>query len=258
MHPILFKLGPFTLHTYGVLVASGFILGLALAIREAKKFNIAKEKILDIGFYILISAIVGSRLAFILTEYEYYLENPLDIFKIWQGGLVFYGGLLLAIPVVIIYIKKHNLPMWTIGDIFAPSIAIGHAIGRLGCLSAGCCYGRPTDLPWAVTFTDPATLARPLGVPLHPTQLYEALAEFGIFVLLMFWRRHKSFDGQLFWLYILLYATARFIIEFFRAPETRNLIFNGLSLAQGISIALFMTAMIYLIRGVKEYAGKKR
>ena len=247
MHPVLFKIGPLTLHTYGVFVALGFIVGIALAIHLGKKQGIAKEKILDIGFYALIAAIVGSRLLFVLVEYKYFIEHPLDIFKLWEGGLVFFGGLLLAVLVILIYLKKNALPLWKTLDLFAPSLAIGHAIGRLGCFSAGCCYGKPTDLPWGVTFTDPNSLAI-IGVPIHPTQLYESAAEIAIFIFLMLSRKHKRSDGQILWTYILLYSFARFIIEFFRGGKARGFIYNDFSIAQGISAALFIAAIIWFFR----------
>jgi len=255
MHPILFKIGPVTLYSYGALVATGFIVALLVALNQAKKQNISKENILDIGFYILISAIVGSRLLFVLMDYEHYLKNPLDIFKIWEGGLVYYGGLLFAIPAVIIYCRKKVLSLWGIADIFAPSIAIGHAIGRLGCFSAGCCYGKPSDLPWAVTFTDPYSFAI-RGIPLHPTQLYEAIGEFSIFIFLILWRKRKSFDGELFGLYVLLYSFIRFINEFFRG-DPRGFIYNGISLSQAISIMLFLGAIIFIRIKRKDYEKRR-
>jgi phosphatidylglycerol:prolipoprotein diacylglycerol transferase len=247
MHPELFKLGPLIIHTYGVLVAAGFLLGLGLAVRQAKKENIPPDKIVDLGFYILLSALIGSRLFYILINASHYLKNPLDIFKIWEGGLVFYGGLLLAVPTVIWYIKKNSLGVWSIADTFAPSIAIGHAIGRLGCFFAGCCYGKPAEgLPWAVTFTDPESLAI-IGVPLHPTQIYESLGEFINFFILIILQRYKSFNGQLFQTYIILYSVLRFIVEFFRGDAGRGFIMSQLSLSQGISILMFLVAVAGLV-----------
>lgn len=246
MFPILFKIGPFTLHTYGLLIAIGFISGILLAIHNGKKEGIAKEAILDIGFYALIAAIVGSRLFYVLVDYKYFVDNPSDIFKIWEGGLVFYGGLLFAIPVVLFYFKKHALPILKTFDILAPSLAIGHAIGRLGCFSAGCCHGKPTNLPWGITFTDPHTLAI-RGIPLHPTQLYEFGTEFGIFIFLLFLKRHKRFNGQIVWMYVLLYSVGRFIIEFFRGDSARGFIYNGYSIAQGISVVMFIASIVSLL-----------
>ncbi|MBI4698109.1 MAG: prolipoprotein diacylglyceryl transferase [Nitrospirae bacterium] len=246
MYPTLIKIGPIAIHTYGVMIALAFIVGIALAIRLGKKENITKEQILDIGFYTLLAAIIGSRLFYVLVEYKYFIKNPIDIFKVWEGGLVFYGGLLFVLPVVFYYFKRNKLPLWNTFDLFSPSVAIGHAIGRIGCLCAGCCYGMPTNLPWGITFKNPEALAIK-GVPLHPTQLYESAAELSIFIFLMFFRKRKTFDGQIFWIYILLYSVTRFIIEFFRGDEIRGFIYDGISFSQGISIALFLTAMIFLV-----------
>ncbi|MEW6410447.1 MAG: prolipoprotein diacylglyceryl transferase [Nitrospirota bacterium] len=251
MHPILFKIGPITIYTYGVLITAGFLLGLALAVRQAKKEGIEQARIVDLGLYIIISAIIGSRLLYIITHYEYYIKKPLQILKVWEGGLVLYGGLFLAIAVGLLYLKKAKLPAWKVADIIAPSIAIGLTIGRWGCFSAGCCYGRETDLPWGVVFTDPYSLAR-LGVPLHPTQLYESLGSFLIFLVLVIKRRKKTFEGQLFLLFLLLYSILRFVIEFFRADEARDILYNGISIAQGISIIIAVASMVILINRKKQ------
>ncbi len=245
MFPVLIEIGPYPVHSYGLFVALGFIAGISLALYLGKKEEIERNTILDIGFYILISSIIGSRLLYVLIEYKYFINNPLEIFKIWEGGLVFYGGLLLAIPVLLLYFRMHRVQPWKILDLFAPSMALGHAIGRIGCFSAGCCYGRPTTLPWGVTFLHPDSLAL-RGISLHPTQLYESAAEIGIFIFLIFYRKQKSFHGQLVWLYVLLYSIARFIIEFFRGDAGRGFIFGNVSLAQGMSVILFITAIFFL------------
>ena len=242
MHPILFRLGPLTIHTYGFLIAIGFLLGLWVALIQAKKEGIPSDKMVDLAFYILLAAIIGSRLLFVLINLDHYLYNPIDIFKIWEGGLVFYGGVLLAVPAAIWYLKKNGLGVWSTADIFAPSIAIGHVFGRLGCFSAGCCYGKISQtLPWGIVFSDPDCLA-PTNVPLHPTQLYESAGEFLNFLLLIALRRHKSFDGELFMTYLLFYSVLRFIVEFFRGDVARGFIIGGLSVSQGISIIMFAAA----------------
>lgn len=247
MYPILFKIGPLTIHTYGFFVATGFLIGIYLATQQATKEGIQSQKIVDLGFYILLASIVGSRLFYILVNPSHYMSNPLDIFKIWEGGLVFYGGVLLVIPTVIWYVRKNNIGLWKTADVFAPSIAIGHAFGRIGCFSAGCCYGRIAEsLPWSVIFTSPECLA-PLNVPLHPTQLYEAGAEAVNFLILITLRKYKSFNGQLFFTYILIYSVIRFTIEFFRGDVSRGYIIENLSLAQGISILMFLGALIGLL-----------
>lgn len=245
MHPDLFRIGPITIHTYGVMVAIGFLLGMGLALRQARKEGIPSERISDLSFYLLLAAIIGSRVFYILLNPGPYIKNPLAIFKIWEGGLVFYGGLIFAVITGMIYIKRHGLHLWQIADIFAPSIAIGHAIGRLGCFFAGCCHGRPAEVPWAVTFTDPHSLA-PLGIPLHPTQLYESAGEFVIFLILILLRKRQAFKGELFWTYVMLYSILRFSVEFFRGDAARGMLAEGLSLAQAISVIMFFIAVGFM------------
>ena len=247
MFPVLIKIGPLTVHTYGFLIAIGFLVALTLAAREAKRKDIPNESVVDIGFYALLSGIIGARLFFILTNLQSYLEHPLDMVKIWEGGLVFYGGVLFAFPTVIWFAKKKGLPLWQTADIWAPSIAIGHAIGRLGCFCAGCCYGKPAEgLPWSVTFTNPDSLAV-LGTPLHPTQLYESAAELLNFLILITLRRHQSFKGQLFLMYILNYSIIRSVVEMFRGDEVRGFLFRGFSYSQAISAAMFITSLSLII-----------
>jgi phosphatidylglycerol:prolipoprotein diacylglycerol transferase len=245
MHPDLFSIGPITIHTYGVMVAIGFLLGIGLALRQARKEGIPPEKISDLSFYLLLAAIIGSRIFYILLNPQPYIKNPVAILKIWEGGLVFYGGLIFAVITGVIYIKRHNLSLWQIADIFAPSIAVGHAIGRLGCFFAGCCHGRPADLPWAVTFTDPHSLA-PLGMALHPTQLYEAGGEFINFLILLLLRKRQTFRGEVFWSYVILYSILRFFVEFFRGDAARGMLTQELSVAQAISIVMFFTAIGFM------------
>jgi len=247
MHPVLIRLGPFTIHTYGFLIAIGFLVALWLATLQAKKEGIQPGRIMDLGFYILLGAIVGSRLFFIFINAGHYINHPLDVFKIWEGGLVFYGGVLLAVPVAVWYMKRNGMDLWQTADIFAPSIAIGHVFGRLGCLAAGCCHGKAAeDLPWGIIFTDPECLA-PTNVLLHPTQLYESAGEFIIFLALIMLRNHKSFTGQLFMMYLIFYAVLRFIIELFRGDVARGFIMGGISVSQGISLLLLIAGIAGLV-----------
>lgn len=259
MHPILFKLGPLTVHTYGVLVATAFLVGITIAAREGRRKGIEPDRIMDLGLYILAAAIIGSRLLQVAIEYRYYSQHPLEILMIWRGGLVFYGGFIFAVFTSIWYLNKHTLPVWRVADVFAPSIALGQAIGRLGCLSAGCCYGKPTSLPWGVTFTNPDTLAV-MGVPLHPTQAYESIGAFLIFLFLFLYRKRAKFEGQIFWLYVLCYSILRFTIEFFRGDEERGFLqvasFN-LSTSQAVAVVAFLVSVVALT-ALKAQARKKQ
>jgi phosphatidylglycerol:prolipoprotein diacylglycerol transferase len=250
MYPILFKLGPITIYSYGLMIALGIMVGLFLARRQAKREGIDPDKILDITLYVLLAALIGARLLFVFMNFAEYADEPLRILKIWEGGLVFYGGLLPAVAIGIWYIKRLGLPLWQIADILAPSLAIGHAMGRIGCFFAGCCYGGACDLPWAVTFTNPQSLAYPLGEPLHPTQLYSSLSLFALFGFLILLRKKKTFPGELFWTYILCYAFGRFLLEFLRGDPRGGFLGGLLSPAQviGIPLAGISVAMLLYLR----------
>jgi phosphatidylglycerol:prolipoprotein diacylglycerol transferase len=219
------------------MIAVGIMVGLFLARRQAAQEGIDRDKIVDITFYILLAALIGSRLLFVLMNFGEYADNPLNILKIWEGGLVFYGGLVPAVAIGIWYIKRLGLPLWQVADIFAPSLAIGHAFGRIGCFLAGCCYGEACALPWAVTFTDPRTLAPP-GIPLHPTQLYSSLGLFALFAFLVFLRKKKTFQGEIFWSYVFCYSVGRFFLEFLRSDARGSVLGGLLSTTQAIGIPL--------------------
>ncbi len=256
MHPVLFQLGPLTIHSYGVAIATAFFVAISLAASRAKKEGYDPQKIVDLGFYILIAAIVGSRILYILINIQHYIQNPLDVFKIWEGGLVFYGGLIGAALTAIYYLRKHRLPVWAIGDIAAPSLALGQSIGRWGCFFAGCCYGKSSEVPWSIMFTNENSLA-PLHQHLHPTQLYSSLSAFIIFCVLLYVHKIKKFDGQVFWAYLMLYSVARFIIEFFRGDAARGAVMgNMVSTSQFIGIFLFATAAFMFFRKRKAFCRK--
>jgi len=249
MYPRLFELGPITVYTYGVLLAAAYLLGLKLAMTRAKARGLDDARVLDLGIYIIISALVGAKLLLLITDFHTFTSDPRELLTLARSGGVFYGGLILAVTVALWYIRKIGLPLWTTCDVFAPGIALGHVVGRFGCLFAGCCFGKPTTKPWGITFTDPfaaANVGTPLGVPLHPTQLYEAGAELVIlFVLLWTERKGRPFAGRTFWLYMLLYAISRFIIEFFRGDERGTV--GMFSTSQFISIVLAPLAIVMLV-----------
>ena len=253
MYPRLFEFGPITVYTYGVLLAAAYLLGLKLAMTRAQKRGLDHNRVLDLGIYIIISALIGAKLLLLVTDFSTFRNDPKELLTLARSGGVFYGGLILAVVVALWYIRRAGLPLWTTCDVFAPGIALGHVIGRFGCLFAGCCYGRPTTKPWGITFTDPyaaSYVGTPLNQPLHPTQLYEAGAELLILIFLLATeRKGRPFAGRTFWLYMLLYAVSRFVIEFFRGDERGAV--GIFSTSQFISIILAPLAvgmLVYLAR----------
>ncbi len=230
-------------------MAVAFLAGMGLALREAARLGEDTDRILDLCFYVLIAAVVGSRILYVITDWPTFQQDPMEVFRIWHGGLVYYGGLIAAFFTALGYIRKRGLFLWKTADVLAPSIALGQCIGRIGCFFAGCCYGRPSHLPWAVIFTDQDSLA-PRGIPLHPTQLYSSLNALCIFVILMYLRRIKAFEGQVFWTYVLLYGVTRSIIEFFRGDDRGILVAGMVSISQLISFvtAVIAVAMILILR----------
>jgi phosphatidylglycerol:prolipoprotein diacylglycerol transferase len=251
--PQLLGIGPITLYTYGVLLAAAYLLGLKLATVRAKARGLDQTRVLDLGIYIIISALIGAKLLLLFTNLHGFLENPRELTSlIWSGG-VFYGGLILAVIVAVIYIQRVGLPLWTTCDVFAPGIALGHVVGRIGCFFAGCCYGKPTTMPWGVTFTDPfaaVNVGTPLNIPLHPTQLYEAGAEALILaVLLATESRGRRFPGRTFWLYMFLYAVSRYVIEMFRGdPRGTVGMFSTSQFISVILVPLSVVMLVYLAR----------
>jgi phosphatidylglycerol:prolipoprotein diacylglycerol transferase len=256
MHPVLFKVGPFTLHTYGIFVAAAFFLAIFLSLHLANREGLDAERMLDLAFYITLSAIVGARLLFVIVEYPYFLENPLRIFKIWEGGLVFFGGLILAVIVAILYMKKQGMPVLKVGDIVAPAMVLAQSVGRFGCLSAGCCYGKQTDVPWGIVFSNPDSLvpAERLGLTLHPTQLYSSLANLTLFLFLFILYKKKRFDGQVLLMYGILYPVVRSVLEFFRGDPRGSLLGGVISTSQAISAVIFVIALTLYFRIPREHA----
>ena len=249
MYPRLLELGPITVYTYGVLLAAAYLFGLQLARIRARERGLDANRVLDLGIYIIISALVGAKLLLLITDFKSFTADPRELLTLARSGGVFYGGLIVAVVVALWYIRRVGLPLWTTCDVFAPGIALGHVVGRFGCLFAGCCFGKPTTRPWGITFTDPfaaANVGTPLGVALHPTQLYEAGAELLILiVLLVTERKGRPFPGRTFWLYMLLYAISRFIIEFYRGDDRGTV--GMFSTSQFISIVLAPLAIVMLV-----------
>jgi phosphatidylglycerol:prolipoprotein diacylglycerol transferase len=245
MRPILFEVGPWPVYAYGVLLAVAYLTGLRIAVVRARRMGLDSGRVLDLGIYLIIAALVGAKLMLVLVDFRYFADQPREVLSLVRAGGIFYGGLIAAVGTAWILVPRYRLPLWTTADVIAPGIAFGHVIGRVGCLLAGCCYGRPTSVPWAVTFTDPvatANVGTPLDVPLHPTQLYDAAAELLILtVLLATERRGRTFPGRTFWLYILLYGVSRFIVEFYRGDERGTLFV--LSTSQVVSLVAVPSAL---------------
>ena len=251
MYPKLIEIGSFYLPTYGVLVALGFLAGLAATVKLAKRSGFNSELITNLAVYVALSGMLGAKLAMIAFDWPDYLANPGRIFSMetLQAAGVFQGGLILALVTAFFYMKKQGLPFLATSDAFAPGVAIGHAIGRLGCFAAGCCWGVACDLPWAVTFHDPVAnglTGVPLEVALHPTQLYESFAEFALFAWLFQLYKKPHAPGRIIGLYLVISSALRFAIEFYRVHQQGlNL---GLSLTQWISLGLAAVGAVLLAR----------
>jgi phosphatidylglycerol:prolipoprotein diacylglycerol transferase len=256
--PRLFHLGNFSIPTYGVLVATGVLVGLWISVRNSEKQGIKAENAWDFGIALVLAGILGSKILYIILDWRsghVYGQNLREIFSLdtLQAGGVFSGGLVAALIVAWWFLRKHHMPALATCDAFAPGLAMGHAIGRVGCFAAGCCYGKATDHFWGVTFTNPLAaqlVGTPLGHALEPTQLFESAAELGIFFLLTWMFKRKKFDGQVFGAYLFLYGIARFFLEFIRGDPGRGSVFGGvLSGTQLIAICLVLCGgLIWYLR----------
>lgn len=241
MHPILFHWGPITLHWYGLFVAIGFLAAYHLFLRRAERAGLSPHDAANLVVLLFVSGILGARAYYVILKWRTdFAQNPLEILMIQHGGLVFFGGFLFASFCLVLWArwKRQSLPR--LADTLAPSLAIGHFFGRLGCFMNGCCYGRPSDLPWAVCLNSPSTVA---GVSIHPTQLYEALGLIDIFVALLVIERLARYPGQVFWSYCILYSVLRFIVEFYRG-DVPHTWFMGWTFAQVLSVGIFFVAWV--------------
>src|SRR5881392_85681 len=254
MYPILFRVHGFPVNTYGVFLALAFLGAIFVTVRLAARDGLAKERIYDLCLWLLLSSLIGSKVLMFFTEPEY-REHPLQLLSLdfLRSGGVFYGGLLGAILTGYFLMRRYKLPWWKTADACAPGIAIGNFFGRQGCFAAGCCWGKPTSLPWGVKFTE---LGHEItGVPtdtyLHPTQLYESFAMLLVFFFLLWLHRHRRFTGQVILSYALLYSVIRFAIEFLRADPRGDLFglttLTGLSTSQLISIVVGTGALVLIL-----------
>lgn len=239
MHPVLFKLGSITIYSYGFLIAIGVVCGVAyLAVRGKKEVGLTFDQANNLFLLIFIAALVGGKVFLFFENPSAYRANPGRLFT--GSGFVFYGSFLFAVPTMLWFFKKNKLPVYQMLDIMAIVTCLVHMFGRIGCFMAGCCHGKPTTSWFSVIFTDPACQAEPLNTPLYPTQLMEAGFILLVMVLLLFIRQRKQFHGQLFVLYLLLYALGRFVLEYFRGDEIRGFVIEGyVSHSQFIALIIF-------------------
>lgn len=254
MFPRLFHFGSFSLPTYGVLVATGVVVGLMVAARMSRRQGLDPEKAWNLGIYAVLAAIAGAKLLLIINNFGEYASDPRKIFSLntLQAGGVFYGGVLAAIAVSVWYIRRNHMPVLRTCDAFAPGLALGHSIGRIGCFAAGCCWGKPTGHWWGVIFTNPLAkdwVGTPLYIPLEPTQLFESAVELVNFFILYWLLRHKKFEGQVIGAYLFLYGFARYFLEYLRDDPDRGSVFNGaMTGTQLISIVLVIAGGLLWLR----------
>jgi phosphatidylglycerol:prolipoprotein diacylglycerol transferase len=251
MHPVLLDIFGIKVYSYGVMLVTGFLLGVWLAAVRAKKLGIETARILDLSFYVLIAGVIGAKIPLFLKEPSYYFGSFKAFLTLLRSGGVILGGLIFAVATAVFYLRKHKLDSWTILDLAGPSIILGQAVGRIGCFLAGCCWGKVCDCTVAVTFTSEAAHQHtgvPLNVPMHPTQLYSSFADFLIFFFLTWFYSRRAFKGQVFLLYGILYSVARFILEFFRGDMARITIGGPLSDAQYLCITGFLIGSFFYLK----------
>ncbi|HEY1584391.1 MAG TPA: prolipoprotein diacylglyceryl transferase [Polyangia bacterium] len=271
MRPVLLDLHlfsrDFALHSYGVAIAVAFLVAIFLGTRTAARTGEDPDKVRDLCFWLLVSSLIGARLVFIATNVPDYVRlcrEEHDCFRalrVWEGGLVFYGGFFAALGVAVYYTRRHAMNFWRTADILAPSVALGHFFGRLGCFAAGCCWGKEATgraLSWAARFPAESLVfqdyaargALPANAdvtpPLHPVQLYEAFGELALFFALSILGRKKRWDGQVLVAWLLGYALLRFVVELYRGDAVRKFVFGSLSTSQAFAIVAALFAMALL------------
>ncbi len=254
MYPELIRIGSFPVHTYGVFLALAFLCAILFTVKLAARDGLPKEKIYDLCLWMLLASLIGSKILMLFTEPEY-RQNPLALISLdfLRSGGVFYGGLLGAVVVGYLLMRRYRLPWWKTADACAPGIALGNFFGRQGCFAAGCCWGEPTSLPWGVKFSELGheITGVPIHAHLHPTQLYESFAMLLVFFLLLWLHKNRRFEGQVILVYALLYSVIRFLIEFVRDDPRGDILglttLTGLSTSQIISIIIGVSAMLLLV-----------
>lgn len=248
MLPLLGNIGPFPIHTYGLMIALGFIAGTLLNRALAKKVGLDPQKIVDLSYWGMLVGLLGARILFVITRLSYFAEDPLSVFRVWEGGLVFWGAPIAVVLWGIGYLRRNGLPFWKTADVAVCGLVLGHILGRIGCLGAGCCYGKPTGTHFGIKFYSSLVEERLHGVPLHPVQLYESASLLILLFGLLAIFRKKRFDGQVILTYFMVYPVIRSVIEIFRGDLIRGFVIDGiLSTSQFISIGVFAVAAVVLV-----------
>ena len=249
MHPILLHIGIFNIYSYGFFIGLGLFVSSYLFLKKARIYGYDVSKLENLMFCLFIFGIIGARALYVILNFNYYSQNPLNIIKVWEGGLVFWGGFIAAFFAAIILLKKYKYSVIDIADILSPFVVLGHAFGRIGCFMAGCCYGKATDCKLGVVFTNEYSLA-PLNIKIHPTQLYESVGNFVIFFILLWIFKKRTFRGQVLGSYLVIYPVFRFFLEFFRDDDRGKIwIFSATQM---------ICALIFLIGIIVIYYGKSR
>ncbi len=263
MIPVLLELGPIPLRSYGLMMALAFAVGILVARRRARAEGMDPDLIIDFAFFVIIASILGARFTYVAGHWPQYVSNPIGVFRIWDGGLTQYGGFVAGIAAGLVFFRVKGIDPWRGADVVAPSLALGVALGRIGCFLNGCCFGTACDLPWAVTFPEgSAAWDAFLGAPVHPTQLYAALAAVGVFFVLLAVDRRKPFDGFLLWLFVILLAAYRFLIDPIRqygwismVRDTEALRLTRNQIMGLVLIAVSLVFMFYLRKRDRKQRG---
>lgn len=248
MHPILFHVGSWPIRSYGIALAIAFVAGILLGRRRARAAGLNPDLIIDLAFYVIIASIAGARATYVAVHWEYFQGDLVGVLRLWDGGLAQYGGIAAGVVTGLLFFARRGVSPWRGADLVAPSVALGVGIGRLGCFMNGCCFGKPCDLPWAITFPAGSIAAHEFpGVALHPTQIYESLAALAICGALLLVERRRPFDGFLLWLLLLLLAASRFAVDPLRYYESTSMVSGALTSNQAIGIALVAAACTAIV-----------
>ncbi len=255
MHPELFQFGFLHLRSYGLMLAVAFLVGTGLSLREARRLQLDEDRLVSIILVVLVAGILGARTLYVMEHIQEFRREWTSVLALWQGGLTLYGGIVAGTAAGLYAAQHWGQPMWRVADAVTPAVALGTVFGRVGCFLNGCCYGRPTRLPWGVVFPPDSYAGLEFGnTPVHPSQLYFALSGLALFGLTWWLRRRVRTNGVLFWSFLLLFALVRIPLDGTRAyePEARVFALGGIEVVESqlasVALALFSLLMILRLR----------